>query len=148
MICAALLLASSDSTYSLGATFWFAGVCHRNNVNTSSRSPMETNPRPTNDSAWVVVEITTPPVTLVGIPLVPLTGKVPVPLTGKVPVLVNEKVPVLVNEIVVEPVVPPRPALTAGSLYAMRSSPANTITVLKIRSFRSKLSLAAQNSYI
>ncbi len=72
-----------------------------------------------------------------------MVGKVPVPLKEKVPVLLKEKV-VIERDV---PVVPPKPALTAGSLYATRSSPASTITVLTIRSFRSKSFLLSPNSY-
>lgn len=102
---------------------------------------MATNPRPVKDSTWVIVETPPPPATLVGKPPVPLKpGKVPFP-KGMLPVLVKLN-SVLVNEKVVitrvAPVVPPKPARTAGSLYAIRSSPTSTNTVLTIRSFRSK----------
>jgi hypothetical protein len=77
-------------------------------------------------------------------PLVRLKGNVP--LKGKpVPVKVNA---VLVNEKVVNwRVVPvvfvlPKPALIAGSLYAMRSSPPSTIAVLTINSLRFNVTLA------
>jgi hypothetical protein len=76
-------------------------------------------------------------------PLVLLKGKVPLkgkPVPVKVNDLVNEKV---VNWRVVPAVfVLPKPALIAGSLYAMRSSPPSTITVLTISNLRFNMILA------